>query len=49
MDGRVDLVLDGGTITGTGVTTIDITEPYWRVIREGAVTERELAELLQGS
>ena len=49
MDGRVDLVLDGGTITGTGATTIDITEPYWRVIREGAVTERELAELLQGS
>ena len=49
MDGRVDLVLDGGTITGTGVTTIDITEPYWRVIKEGAVTERELAELLQGS
>ena len=49
MDGRVDLVLDGGTITGTGVTTVDITEPYWRVIKEGAVTERELAELLQGS
>ena len=49
MDGRVDLVLDGGTITGTGATTIDITEPYWRVIREGAVTERELAELLQGT
>ncbi len=49
MDGRLDLVLDGGTITGTGATTIDITEPYWRVIREGAVTERELAELLQGT
>ena len=46
MDGRVDLVLDGGTCPGLGPTTIDITEPYWKVIREGAITERELAELL---
>ena len=27
MDGRVDLVLDGGTCTGPGATTVDITEP----------------------
>ena len=47
MDGRLDLVLDGGTVSGPGATTIDITEPYWRVIREGAITERELAELLK--
>lgn len=46
MDGRVDLVVDGGTVPGLGSTTIDITEPYWKVIREGAVTEKELAELL---
>jgi L-threonylcarbamoyladenylate synthase len=46
MDGRVDLVLDGGTCTGTGSTTVDITEPYWRVIKEGAVTEKEIAECL---
>ncbi|MEP7355054.1 MAG: L-threonylcarbamoyladenylate synthase, partial [Acidobacteriota bacterium] len=39
MDGRVDLVLDGGRATGLGATTIDITEPYWRVIKEGAVSE----------
>ena len=31
MDGRVDLVLDGGSCSGTGSTTVDITEPYWRV------------------
>ena len=46
MDGRVDLVLDGGTCPGLGSTTIDITEPYWKVIREGAIPEKELAELL---
>jgi len=46
MDGRVDLVLDGGICNGTGSTTVDITEPYWRVIKEGAVTEKEIAECL---
>lgn len=48
MDGRVDLVLDGGLCTGSGNTTVDITEPYWRVIREGVVSEKEIAECLQG-
>jgi L-threonylcarbamoyladenylate synthase len=46
MDGRIDLVLDGGLCTGPGATTVDITEPYWRVIKQGAITERELAERL---
>jgi L-threonylcarbamoyladenylate synthase len=46
MDGRVDLVLDGGTCPGLGSTTVDITEPFWRVIKEGAIPEKELAELL---
>jgi L-threonylcarbamoyladenylate synthase len=27
MDGRIDLVLDGGICTGAGATTVDITEP----------------------
>ena len=49
MDGRVDLVLDAGTVSGAGATTIDITEPYWRVIKEGAVAEKEIAEVLKGS
>jgi L-threonylcarbamoyladenylate synthase len=48
MDGRVDLVLDGGLCGGAGSTTVDITEPYWRVIREGAVSEKEIAECLKG-
>jgi L-threonylcarbamoyladenylate synthase len=49
MDGRIDLVLDGGLCTGPGATTVDITEPYWRVIKEGVIPERELAERLRGS
>jgi L-threonylcarbamoyladenylate synthase len=48
MDGRVDLVLDGGACTGHGATTVDITEPYWKVIREGAVSEKEIADCLKG-
>jgi L-threonylcarbamoyladenylate synthase len=47
MDGRIDLVLDGGLCTGAGATTVDITEPYWRVIKEGAITEKEIAERLK--
>jgi L-threonylcarbamoyladenylate synthase len=47
MDGRVDLVVDGGTCAGTGSTTVDITEPYWRVIRAGAIEEKEIAEALE--
>jgi len=49
MDGRVDLVIDGGTCNGAGATTIDITEPYWRLIRAGAIEEKEIAECLQPS
>jgi len=47
MDGRVDLVLDGGTCTGLGSTTVDITEPYWRLIKPGAIDEKAIAECLQ--
>src|SRR5215471_19439151 len=46
MDGRVDLVLDGGACNGPGATTVDITEPYWKLIKEGAVAEKEIAECL---
>ena len=49
MDGRVDLVLDGGPCAGEGATTIDITEPYWRVIKAGAIAEKEIAECLESS
>lgn len=46
MDGRLDLVLDGGVSAGQGATTVDITEPYWRIIREGTVEEKDIAECL---
>jgi len=48
MDGTVDLVLDGGLCTGEGATTVDITEPYWKVIKQGSVTEKDLEECLKG-
>ena len=49
MDGRVDLVLDGGACSGPGATTVDITEPYWRMIKHGAIEEKEIAECLKPS
>ena len=47
MDGRVDLVLDGGMCEGMGATTVDITEPVWRMIKEGAITEAEILGCLE--
>lgn len=49
LDGRVDLVLDGGLCTGPGATTVDITGPDWCVIKEGAISEKEIAELLHSA
>ena len=47
MDGRVDLVLDGGACAGGGATTVDVTEPYWRLIKTGTIEEKEIADCLQ--
>jgi L-threonylcarbamoyladenylate synthase len=49
MDGRVDLVVDGGVCTSPGPTTVDITEPYWKLIRAGAIEEKDIAECLHPS
>ncbi len=46
MDGRLDLVLDGGLCVGPGPTTIDVTEAVWKVIREGAIHEKDIADCL---
>ena len=46
MDGAVELVLDGGMCGGPGATTVDVTEPYWKLIKVGAVDEKEIAEVL---
>jgi L-threonylcarbamoyladenylate synthase len=49
MDGNVELVLDGGACNGMGASTVDITELEWRMIKEGAITEREIADCLETS
>jgi L-threonylcarbamoyladenylate synthase len=49
LDGRVDLVLDGGSCGGSGNTTVDVTEPYWKMIKEGVITEKEIAACLRDS
>ena len=49
MDGNLSLVLDGGHCSGEGSTTVDITEPYWRLIKEGAVSEKDIADCLKPS
>lgn len=49
MDGRVDLVLDAGPVAGAGSTTIDITDVEWKMIKEGAIGAREIAEVLNGA
>jgi L-threonylcarbamoyladenylate synthase len=49
LDGRIDLVLDGGALAGTWATTVDITEPSWRLVRVGAIPEKEIAECLKQS
>ena len=49
MDGRVDLVLDGGACDGMGASTVDITEPDWKMIREGAVTQSEIRDCLEAT
>jgi L-threonylcarbamoyladenylate synthase len=33
---------------GEGATTVDVTEPYWKLIKEGAIPEKEIAEFLKG-
>ncbi len=49
LDGRLELVLDGGVCEGGGATTVDITEPMWRIIREGVIPEEEIAACLDGA
>ena len=46
----VDLVIDGGSLPGTPSTVVDLrryeADGEWRIVREGAVGERELTEAL---
>ena len=47
MDDRIDLILDAGSIAGPGATTVDITDPDWKLIRAGAISEDAIGEALQ--
>jgi L-threonylcarbamoyladenylate synthase len=47
MDGRVHLILDGGLCAGAGSTTIDVTEPDWKLIREGTIGLKQIWECLE--
>ncbi len=49
MDGRVDMVLDGGFCSGGGSTTVDVTEPDWRVVKAGSIDEKDIADCLAGT
>src|ERR1700722_19677930 len=46
MDGRVDMVLDGGLCSSGGSTTVDVTEPNWKLVKAGAIDEKAIAECL---
>ncbi len=49
MDGRIDLILDGGEVDALGATTIDITEPDWKLIKEGAISRAQIEDCLAAS
>ncbi|MFN8161174.1 MAG: L-threonylcarbamoyladenylate synthase [Solirubrobacterales bacterium] len=47
----VDLAIDGGRLTGSPSTVIDLTEVEsggWEILREGAMARAEVAEALEG-
>jgi L-threonylcarbamoyladenylate synthase len=47
LDGKVDLLIDGGTLSDrTPSTVVDVTQPLARIIREGRITRAEIAELI---
>lgn len=46
MDGRIRLILDGGSLDGPVSTTVDITPTQWRLIRQGGVSRSEIAACL---
>ncbi len=47
LDGRVELVLDGGSVPG-GVpsTVVDCTQDMPRILRQGAISEEEILKAL---
>lgn len=48
MDGRISLIVDGGTMEGPASTTIDITPMKWRLIKQGGVAVADIDACLTG-
>lgn len=49
-DGRIDAVIDGGECgIGTESTIIDMSAPPYRILRPGALEQREIEETLAGA
>ncbi len=47
MDGRIEMILDGGDVDiGVESTILDLTEEIPTILRPGAITDRHLAEVL---
>jgi L-threonylcarbamoyladenylate synthase len=45
--GKIEIVLDGGTLEGTkGSTVVEIIDEEWRLIRDGAIPSAELGKAL---
>lgn len=50
LDGRVDLILDGGATPGpTASTVVDASGPVLKILREGPISLAELEALFDGS
>ena len=46
LNGRLDLAVDAGPINGTASTVIDMTGPFFKLLRKGPVSEAEIANVL---
>ncbi len=47
LDGKIDLILDGGkTDLGRESTVVDATSPLYKILRKGAIPETEIAGVL---
>lgn len=49
-DGAIEAIIDGGPCgVGTESTIVDLTQKPWRILRQGALPERDIREALIGS
>ncbi len=46
LNGSPDLIVDAGPIKGKASTVVDMTGPYFHILREGPITEKQIAKVL---